>query len=321
MVQSPNEAHYRLVANRILDGAVVPFLGAGVNLCGRPTAVPWARGQYLPSGAELSKYLAQRVEYPYDDTDNLLRVSQYVEVMLGAGPLYQVLHYVFDADYAPTPVHQLLAKLPAMIRARASDEPRFFPLIVTTNYDDALERAFQEAGEPYDLVIYIADDPEDSGLFLHNGPDGQSRVIPTPNRYRGLRFEQRPVIAKIHGAVGRSIEDRDSFVITENHYIDYLKQTDIAKLIPANVVSRMRRSHFLFLGYSLKDWNLRVILNRLRAAGVAWNSWAVQPEPDSIEERFWFRRNIELLDARLETYIASLSAALFNGSALAQAVR
>ena len=52
-------------------------------------------------------------------------------------------------------------------------------------------------------------------------------------------------------------------MITENHYIDYLRQADIARLIPVNVVSRMRKSHFLFLGYSLKDWNLRVILNRL----------------------------------------------------------
>lgn len=109
-------------------------------------------------------------------------------------------------------------------------------------------------------------------------------------------------------------------MITENHYIDYLRQTDISKLIPANVVTRMRKSHFLFLGYSLKDWNLRVILNRLRAAGVAWNSWAVQPKPDNIEERFWFRRNIELLDARLETYIGGLSTALLNGSAAARPV-
>jgi hypothetical protein len=42
MVQSPNEAHYRMIAHRILEGAVVPFLGAGVNLCGRPESASWA---------------------------------------------------------------------------------------------------------------------------------------------------------------------------------------------------------------------------------------------------------------------------------------
>ena len=96
-------------------------------------------------------------DYPYEDSTNLLRVSQYVDVMLGDGPLYQELHDVFDADYPPTPVHQLLASLPAMIRASSSGKPRYFPLIVTTNYDDALERAFLDAGEAYDLVVYIAD--------------------------------------------------------------------------------------------------------------------------------------------------------------------
>jgi hypothetical protein len=225
--------------------------------------------------------------------------------MLGDGPLYQELHDVFDAEYEPTAVHRLLAQLPTMIRARASNTPRIFPLIITPNYDRACERAFMDAGEPYDLLIYLAEDP-DRGRFLHISPDGQSRVITMPNTYTELRFDQRPVIAKIHGAVGSGVEEPDSFVITENDYIDYLRYTDLSQLI--------------FLGYSLKDWNLRVILNRLRDAGVSWNSWAVQPQPDGMEERFWVRRNVELVDARLEAYIGGLTTALLDASSMAQPV-
>jgi SIR2-like domain len=312
MIQTPDNAHYRMLANRILAGAVVPFLGAGVNLCGRPEAAAWQPGQYLPSGPELAAHLATRkgVDYPYDDRTDLLRVSQYVDVMLGNGPLYEWLHEVFDADYAPTPVHRLLASLPSLIRAQPSDGPRFFPLNVTTNYDDLLERAFRDAEEPYDLVTYIADGP-DRGRFLHIRADGEEQVIAQPNSYNELRFDERPVIAKIHGAVVRGLYGHDSFVITENHYIDYLSHTDIAKLIPVNIATRMRRSHFLFLGYSLKDWNLRVILHRLWGdTAVGWNSWAVQPHPDGIEERSWYRRGVELLDARLEEYISRLGAEL-----------
>ena len=314
MVQSATEPHYRMLAKKILAGAVVPFLGAGVNLCGRPESARFMPGQYLPSGAELAEYLAKRVDYPYPDTTNLLRVSQYLDVMEGAAPLYEVLHKVFDADYAPTSPHRLLASLPALIRARPA-KTTFFPLIVTTNYDDALERAFAEAGEPYDLVTYLADGPE-RGRFLHSSPDGTLRVITVPNTYSELRFDERPVIAKIHGAVGREPEDRESFVITENHYIDYLSNTDIAKLIPIAMATRMRKSHFLFLGYSLKDWNLRVILNRLWGDAVlGYNSWAVQPQPDPIEERSWSRRNVWLLDIRLESYVDCLRAALEEASA------
>jgi hypothetical protein len=316
MVQSPDEAHYRLLAHRILAGKVVPFLGAGVNLCGRPDSVPFTLGRFLPSGRELAEYLAEINGYPDNDTTNLLRVSQYVDVMLGPGPLYQELHEVFDADYPPTPVHRMLAQLPGMIR---DSNKRYFPLIITTNYDDALERAFAEAGEEYDLVTYIAQDPN-GGLFRHSSPDGQARIISVPNKYDELRFDQRPVIAKIHGAVGRDAEDNDSYVITENHYIDYLSHTEISQLIPITVATRMCKSHLLFLGYSLKDWNLRVILNRLRDAGLGWKSWAVQPHPDQIEEKSWSRRDVDLLDARLETYIAGLTAALIEASTEASAV-
>lgn len=315
--QSPDTAHYRMLAKRLLAGAVVPFLGAGVNLCGRPAAATWQRGSYLPSGAELAGHLAREVDYPYADTSDLLRVSQFVDVEWGSGPLYEALHDVFDADYDPTPVHRMLAALPELIRARRVDGPRFFPLIVTTNYDDALERAFREMGEPYDLVTYVADGP-DRGKFKHTAPGGEPEVIAVPNTYGGLRCDERPVIAKIHGAVGRSPSERDSFVITENHYIAYLSHTDIARLIPVNIATRMRKSHFLFLGYSLKDWNLRVILHRLWGdEGLSFNSWAVQPSPDRIEDKAWYRRGVELLDARLEEYTAELTARLHEPSTTA----
>ena len=46
------DPHYKTVIKAITDGRLVPFLGAGVNLCGRPQNVAWQRGQYLPSGGE-----------------------------------------------------------------------------------------------------------------------------------------------------------------------------------------------------------------------------------------------------------------------------
>ncbi len=215
MADQPDANHFEMVAHRLLAGAVVPFLGAGVNLCGRPDAATWEYGRYLPSGSELATHLATGVglTYPYSDHSDLLRVSQYVDVSLGLGYLYEALHDVFDADYTPTPVHRLLAGLPAFTRAQAQGRPCFFPLIVTTNYDRALELAFLEAGEEFDLLTYIADG-DNTGRFRHTRPDGESEVILSPNSYAGLRCDQRPVIAKIHGAVSRGGAQDDSFVIT-----------------------------------------------------------------------------------------------------------
>jgi hypothetical protein len=196
------------------------------------------------------------------------------------------------------------------VRGHRGGKRPFFPLIVTTNYDDSLERAFAEAGEPFDLVTYMADG-EERGKFRHTRPDGTSELIPVPNEYTELRCEERPVIAKIHGTVARRPEDPDSYVITENHYISYLTHTDLTQLIPLYVAMRMRKSHFLFLGYSLKDWNLRVILHRIWGDSRAgYRSWAIQSNPDGLDEQSWAQRGVDVLDDRLEEYTVELQARL-----------
>jgi len=299
------DAHYEMVFKAITDGRVVPFFGAGVNLCGRPTEMAWQHGQYLPSGGELAEYLAQEFGYPSSEMQDLVRVSQYVTVMIGSGPLYEELHSLLDADYQPTPLHQFFATLPAVLREKGY--PRPYPLIVTTNYDELMERAFQAAGEPFDLVSYVAEG-EQRGKFLHWPPEGEARLIEKPNEYRGLSLDQRPVILKIHGAVDRATGERDSFVITEDHYIDYLTRTDISNLVPVTLAAKLRRSHFLFLGYSLRDWNLRVILHRIWGEQkLTWKSWAIQLNPQPIDQEFWRKRDVDIFNVHLEEYIATLS--------------
>lgn len=301
----PLEIHYQTIVKALLDGRVVPLLGAGVNLYGRPPETAWQRGTHLPSGAELAAYLASSFSYPSTDTDNLARVSQYVSLMIGLGPLYDELRKLFNADYAPSPLHRLLARLPSLFRQHGTGE---YQLIVTTNYDDALERAFQDAGEPFDLVTYIAEG-KNTGKFLHFSPDRTEPVpIERPNSYKELSLEQRTVIAKIHGAVDRLQKERDSYVITEDHYIDYLTRTEITKFIPATLAVKLRRSHFLFLGYSMRDWNLRVLLHRIWGSQeLSYNSWAVHRAPEAIDREFWRKRGVDTVQVTLEDYVDAIS--------------
>ena len=84
-----------------------------------------------------------------------------------------------------------------------------------------LERAFRAAGEPFDLASYVAEGDQ-RGKFLHWMSDGNTALIEKPNEYRDLALDQRSVILKIHGAIDRGNPERDSYVITEDHYIDYL---------------------------------------------------------------------------------------------------
>lgn len=301
------EAHYKTVIKGIIDGRVVPLLGAGVNLCGRPPEVAWSRGEYLPSGTELAKYLADEFDYPPEEDQDLVRVSQYVTVMTGSGPLYEKLHELFDADYPPTPLHVFLATLPGVMRKHGQD-PKY-QLIVTTNYDDALERAFNAVEEPFDLVSYIAEG-EHRGKFLHWRSGEEAHVIDKPNEYADLSLSERTVILKIHGVVDRLSADWawDSFVITEDHYIDYLTRADISSLIPVTLAAKLRKSHFLFLGYSMRDWNLRVILYRIWGEQkLSYKSWAVHLNPGPVDTEAWGQRGVDVLDVPLESYVQELS--------------
>jgi hypothetical protein len=74
------------------------------------------------------------------------------------------------------------------------------------------------------------------------------------------------------------------------------------------LAAKLRRSHFLFLGYRMSDWNLRVILNRLWGDNpLSYHSWAVQPGPRSLEREFWRRREVDVLDVPLEEYADTLA--------------
>jgi hypothetical protein len=296
------DKHCTEVLTRMARGSVVPFLGAGVNRCGRPEGEAWNRDTYLPDGGELAEHFAELYSYPGSDRRNLGRVSQFVDLELREMALYTDLREIFTGAYQPTELHRFLAELPREMRERKQPAP--FQLIVTTNYDDALEHAFRDAEQEFDLVCYSAATDREPGEFVHVLPD---RTVRVSQQYRKLLLEGRPVILKIHGAVDREDESRDSYVITEDNYIDYLARTNIDKLIPVSLMREMRTSHFLFLGYGMRDWNLRVILKHIwaeqRRRGV---SWAVQHEADEIDRKFWSREGVEIVVTDLVEWVATM---------------
>jgi hypothetical protein len=325
--------HAQMVMDAMLvDGQVVPLLGAGVNLCGRTENDRFSRGEFLPNGEELAIELAKKVPaYPREVLGDLLGVSQCVDRKRGWKVLYQTIHGLLDHDYPPTDLHHLLAELPGQIATMAAPPRDSHLLFVTTNYDDVLERALEQAGEPYDLVWYIAQG-EDIGKFMHQPPGETPRVIRDPDRYVvPFDLTKRSVVLKIHGAIDRRDTQHDSFVITEDHYIEYLTRTDVRRLIPKPLVAKLRTSSILFLGYSMQDWNLRAIFHRIwQEERLGFTSWAIRrplPPDDGdlsdaarerrrraalqadLEEGFWDDRGVEIFDVDLAEYTRALRAA------------
>ena len=271
------------IVETLFDGRLVPVLGADV--------------------ADLAEHLSERFQYPHG-ASRLPRVAQYVAVMMGAGPLHDELHSVLRADVLPTPIHRFFASLPPLLRERSAPHQ----LIVTTSYDLALERAFLDAGEEFDVVSYIATG-RNRGRFCHIGPDGLGTLIERPNEYATeLSLQRRTVILKLHGQVDTTTERSwESFVVTEDDYIGYLAQSEVANVVPVALAAKLRRSHFLFLGYSMADWNLRLLLYRLWGdQPLSYRSWAVQEEAKPFEEEFWRRHDVTVVDMALEEYAEAL---------------
>ena len=245
----------------------------------------------LDGAGDLAAQLASAFGVPDDRLIDLARVSQYVATMSGSGPLYDELHSHFEAAVEPSPLHRFLARLPALLRERGAPHQ----LIVTTNYDLALERAFEDAGEELDIVAYVATGPH-RGRFWHRPPGEPPRPIDVPNTYATeLSLERRTILLKLHGAVDPLPErEWESFVITEDDYIDYLGALGAHRCRSRRARGKLRRSHFLFLGYEMADWNLRLILNRIWGERpVAYRSWAVQRSPSPLAQAFWRRYDVD----------------------------
>jgi SIR2-like protein len=314
-VERADDDHYFSVVEKLGGGRMIPFLGAGANLCDRGDE-PWEPDSpFLPSGSELADYLVQRGRYPDPADRDLMRVSQYVDAAQGEDELYVYLREVFGSEYRPTSLHQLLARTARLL----AEQGRPQLLAVTTNYDDLLEVALAEEGLEFDVVWYEAKHNSSAhGRFLHRAPGKKPKAIARPNKYAGLPIAlERPAILKLHGCLDRESASDDSYVVTEDSYIDYLSGGDVGTLVPIALWQRMTSNSLLFLGYSLNDWNLRVILNRIWGTRkLVAKSWAIQREPtdpkvSKIERTLWdARENVELVYCELSEYVQALEAKL-----------
>jgi hypothetical protein len=121
---------------------------------------------------------------------------------------------------------------------------------------------------------------------------------------------ERTIIVKLHGAVDGHLADyrwRDNYVVTEDHYIEYLSQSPVEGLVPSDILAKLTSSHWLFLGYTAHDWNLRVFLQRVWGGEpLAARSWAVESDPDELEKQVWRRYGVELFAAPVVTYLDQL---------------
>jgi hypothetical protein len=110
-----------------------------------------------------------------------------------------------------------------------------FPILYTTNYDNNLEVAFRLAGKDYAKIVNARD--------LTRAAEGC------------------PQIVKFHG----DFEEDASLVLAETDYFDRLSfDSPLDVKFKADALSRT----ILFIGYSMSDLNIRILLHKL------WRTWS-----------------------------------------------
>lgn len=294
-----NDVPYGTISDALQGGLLVAFLGSAASAVYRPSAEEeWSLGKsFLPFGFELAKDLATAGSFPNtgEKPDLPLVASYYASVSGDIRLLKHRLRKAFNVNCQPGMLHRLLAAIKQPL------------LIVTTNYDDMMERALGD--RPYHLVV----DRGKKGVVWVRRSDGKVGDINANKLTQEFQeckaFVEHPIIYKLHGCLDRHNEKNDHFLITEQDYVDFLGRS--TPLVPQYLWNRMAEKNFLFLGYSLIDWNVRVLLRKLRnpfnsSAVEERRSWAIIRNPGIADETIWSKHGVEMFNCDLQIFTERL---------------
>jgi hypothetical protein len=123
------------------------------------------------------------------------------------------------------------------------------------------------------------------------------------------------VIFKMHGSIVPKNDEWDSFVITEEDYVDFLARLSAKLAIPPLFSPCFSERSLLFLGYNLRNWSLRVVLRNLsryfaRRGGSEneeeMSSWAVEDDLTELEVRLWNKRGVIPYQVGIDEFVNKL---------------
>jgi len=279
-----DEVPLNLIANKVSRGECILFLGAGVHYP-PPADSPYQypAEQRPPLGRAFSEMLAQKCgfaeRFPRDSTGNLQRVALYYESLRNRNALVNEVRDAVLASKRPSPALRALARLP-------------FSLIITTNYDQLFETALRDEGKTPLVSIY-------------------NKTGDEPTRdYPGNLDPREPFVVKIHG----DVQSPESIVITDEDYIQFvLRMSDKETYNPVPLTFRFFFTKWptLFVGYSLLDYNLRLLFKTLRWKIDPSNfpdTYSVDLYPDPLILDIWHNRQryVKFIAQDVWTFIPNL---------------
>jgi hypothetical protein len=227
-VKRLDDKGWEVLIRRIKDGSCTPILGPGI----------YSEGPSLRSG--IARKWAADYGYPLNDGSDLARVARFLTVEYGDSE-YAASRYVEEFKKVPLPKfgdrdepYTILAKLP-------------LPVYITTNYDDLMEQALvqQHRDVKTDLCRWVKSLDDESPLVDGFKPDVAN-----------------PSVFHLYG----HMKSQKSMVLSEDDYFQFLMNVSTEpELIPKRIEKAITGTSLMLLGYSLDDWDFRVLFHFLAA--------------------------------------------------------
>jgi len=274
--------------------AVIPFLGSGVALSARLHGIGSESDarSVPPSARDLKWMLAELCNYPTSELEqsDLAEVASFCSQRMGRRALDEFLEETLGADrkFAVSEAHRFLADAAARM-------PLF---LMTTNYDTLMERALNEAGTPYDTVIYLRESREDhvrnQVAVIRHG-----EVAPEFVDSSDYRSEpNRTVVFRWNGPLIVRREWLQSYALTEEDQIEMV--LGLRTTFPPFIERVLQDNILLSLGHSASDWSQRALLRILRTGKRKSLAVALNPTPLSLMT--WQRYGVEVYNVDLNEW-------------------
>jgi hypothetical protein len=232
------------------SGKLVFFIGAGLSkLSGYPTWKELVAKYYWElHGAQKDSYT----------TDEFLRIPQIFYDVKGSNAYDSILEEIFNVEVSPHPIHyNILALNPIHI--------------ITTNYDDLIEKTCWQRGKYYSHISVEEDVAKASST-----------------RY----------LLKAHGDFSRGYKG-EYLVLKESDYLDYEIKYPLINNLMKTI---MATNTIVFIGYGLGDYNINLLLNWVKHLQKDhYNKpFFIHTDPDPIDDStltYYEKKGLRIIDS------------------------
>lgn len=285
--------NYQTIATNLKRGKIVLFLGS---------EIPHLFDTNMPTPEKVVPLLAKKANIDENHFHgSLAMMAQYLQMKEGRTYIVNEIQNLLKTTSPTTPpLYPLLANIQQPL------------IVISDTYDTLLENTFKNAGKKYVLISpYIATNTYDVQIIVKYSDKEK------PESYDLLEdhlFQLSPLeegyslIYKIRGYFDEYLDEQENqLILTEENYSTFAYHVE--KLIPKYFVQKYRHLGFLFLGYTPKQQEDRLIVDAILKKHAQKNepSYTIRQNIAPYEIEYWKYRNIRIYEIELTEFVQKLA--------------